>query len=143
MKTMIKIRTIDKLAYVVFLLSVMTSCEYFNNEKEPDFRDDLTGTYICLETYTYPTTVPDDPMINWVTDTISENTIVTIDKYQDSSLTVTIGNNYFIATYEEYNKFTCFECNGPYNYAQFFANDSIYVFEKIGVTTYNEYFGKK
>jgi len=67
---MIKKTTINKLAYIVFLLFVMTSCEYFNNEKEPDFRDDLTGTYICLETHTYPTTVPGDPMINWVTDTI-------------------------------------------------------------------------
>lgn len=119
-----------------------------NIEQQLDFRDDLVGTYTCLETYSYFDPI-NDTITNWSTDTISDNTMITVEKFQDSSLNVIIGNYNFIGTYQkigpfnEKETFTCLECNGPPDYAKFFENDSIYIYRKYGVTNNRDYYGKK
>jgi len=139
---MIQLRITGCLTSLILFLCAVTSCEEGNNEFQADFRNSLTGTYACTETFYYFDPV-NDTIMNWSTDTISNNTLVTIEKYQDSSLNILIGNYSFTATHEGNHKFTCLECNGPPDYADFFAPDSIYIFRKSGVTNYNEYFGKK
>lgn len=139
---MIQLRITGCLTSLILFLCAVTSCEEENNEFQADFRDSLTGTYSCTETFHYFDPV-NDTIMNWSTDTISDNTKVIIEKYQDSSLNILIGNYSFTAAYEGNYKFTCLECNGPPDYADLFAPDSIYIFQKSGVTNYSEYFGKK
>ncbi|HNX44700.1 MAG TPA: hypothetical protein PLJ84_11130, partial [Bacteroidales bacterium] len=140
--TMVKLKIAGCLSALILALFVVTSCEEENGEFQGDFRDSLTGTYACLETFHYFDPV-NDTIMNWSADTISDNTLVTIEKYQDSSLNIVIGNYSFIATYEGDHKFTCLECNGPPDYADFFAPDSINIIRKSGVTNYSRYIGKK
>ncbi|MBE0661215.1 MAG: hypothetical protein IH597_02005 [Bacteroidales bacterium] len=138
----IKISAIRKLKFLVFLLSVMTSCESENNEKPPDFRDDFVGTYTCMETFTNldPTYFP---YLVWITDTVGYSTMIITEKHQDSSLNIIIGSYSFIATFEGNNTYTCLDCNGPPDYARFFNTDSIFVYQKYGVTARRNYLGKK
>lgn len=132
--------------YIFALIIIFTSCDKKTAETEPenkvDFRDKFVGTYTCLETFFYFDPI-NDTIMNWSTDTVSMNQVIEIEKNADSSLNVIIDNYSFIATYENNDKFTCLECNGPPDYVRFYQEDSTYVYRKYGVTNSRKYYGKK
>lgn len=145
---------VSKILALAFVVLVLASCESVdpdennnNNDTIPydtlaDFRDKLTGNYSCIETYTYFDPI-NDTIMNWTTDTISLTALVSVRKYQDTTLEFTIGSYSFIGSKVSENKFECLECNGPPDYAEFYSNDSIYIFLKQGVTNNKDFFGKK
>ena len=122
------------------LLFIFTSC---TDDEDHDFRDGFIGSYKCIETFYYFDPI-NDTIMNWSTDTISLDVEITVEKYEDNSLNIKYaGNSMFIATYEGNNKFTCLDCNGPSDYAQFLEKDSLYIYTKHGVTNSIKYYGKK
>lgn len=126
----------------VILLFCLSSCVK-EEENNNDFRDQYIGIYNCTVTFYYFNPI-DDTIMNWSTDTILINHEVFVEKITDSSLIVILNeSNSFEALYEGNNKFTCTECNGPNNYIRFFGTDSMYVYEKYGVTNSRNYYGKK
>jgi PKD repeat protein len=104
-----------------------------------DFRDGFAGIYTCLQLYSHPL-YPS----GWAVDTLSYNAQIEIQKLADSSIKVLLGSTLlFEGFYDGPNKFTCTICSGPEDYARFFAADSLYVYDRSGVTTSYYYYGKK
>jgi PKD repeat protein len=104
-----------------------------------DFRDGFVGIYTCLQLYSHPL-YPS----GWAVDTLSYNTQIGIQKLADSSIKILLGSTLlFEGFYDGPNKFTCTTCSGPEDYARFFAADSLYVYDRSGVTVSYLYYGKK
>jgi hypothetical protein len=142
MKSLKDIMTIFFKVRWSLVLFALCSCQN-EFEDEIDFRDDYIGIYNCLGTYYYFSPI-NDTVMNWSVDTIALNQTIEVEKDADSSLNIIIGNYSFLATYDDYwNHFTCLECNGPPNYAEFYSDDSIYIFIKSGVTNSFNYKGRK
>jgi PKD repeat protein len=104
-----------------------------------DFRDGFVGIYSCMQLYSHPL-YPS----GWTVDTLSYNAQIEIQKLADSSIKVLLGSTLlFEGFYDGPNKFTCTICSGPEDYARFFAADSLYVYDRSGVTVSYIYYGKK
>lgn len=129
--------------FLIGLTLLSSSCEKDSKDEETDFRDGVLGTYTCIETYTRPAENTGSPIV-WETDTISTETQVQIEKHSDStSIIVSFESYSFIAPYDGNGKYTCSECSGPPDYAQFYPTDSIHIYRKIGVPARREYTGFK
>lgn len=129
--------------FIIILFSgFILSCKKESNQSKPDFRDNLIGSYKCIET-SYIFAPIDDTIMNWNTDTISSDIEIIVEKWQDSSLKLTISDYPFIGTFDENERFTCLDCTGPPDHAQFHENDSLYIYRKYGVTNSRNYYGKK
>ncbi len=130
------------LTLVTFFTMIVLSCERSN---EDDFRDSFIGNYSCIEVYysiSGDTINPGWLVSHW--DTSEQTKLVVISLLGDSSLEVNASDMFnFVAHYTSGNKFTCLDCGGPPNYAEFFSGDSIEVSCKLGVTNRMVYYGKK
>jgi hypothetical protein len=118
-------------------LVYMISCD----KEKFDFRDEFIGKYRCIEIYSYLD--PLDTILHWSSDTISYNSEIEIIKDSENSIKVIIDSFSFVANHVGEKKFTCKECQGPPDYAQFMGYDSIYVYRRGGNACSYTYFGNK
>jgi len=130
------------ISFLVCISLFVFACEK-QDESGPGFADAFTGEYKCLETYYYVMPGPNGEII-WNSDTISNQALIRIEKLEDSVLIVSLSESYsFFAEFIEDSSFVCPDCPGPPNYVRFIENDSIYVFQKMGVTNSKHYYGRK
>ena len=106
-----------------------------------DFRDDYIGDYNCMKVHLE--SMPDTSgWIQHIYDT-TWNVIVNVAYHaNDSSILVTPGGDGEQA-YIGDSTFECVICSGPKGYTRFFAPDSIYIYQRISVNTYNYFYGHK
>ena len=144
--------TKDVFKFVVLLIGLTflsSSCEKdTKDENKPavvaDFRDSVLGTYTCIKTYTHAVQNENNQIV-WETDTVSTDTQVQIEIHSDSTSIIVSSEWWsFVAPYQGNGKYTCDQCSGPPDYAQFFQSDSIHVYRKIGPPAqHNDYYGFK
>lgn len=125
------------------LVTLVISCDRKDDEQN-DFRDNYIGQYSCMETYFYFCPVGDT--MNWCTDTIAFDRVISIEKSGDSAIlisqvTKSISFDPFEAVYEGDDRFSSQDGSG--NYAWLNPSDSIYVHIESGTTNAYEYRGKK
>ncbi len=122
--------------FTVIILLLIASCE-----KENDFRSEWIGNYNCIELHTYFDPI-DDTIMNWTTDTVSENVVLQVQLLMDSSITVKSGKyNITDATFAMENN------KGAFFYGSReivkFTPDKISVSVRHGPLNSNTYYGTK